>query len=408
VDRAFSVHGSGTVVTGTLQAGELRQDDELELAGRRVRVRALQSLGEPVERVRAVARVAVNLRGVGREEVRRGDALLTPDRFHATDLVDVRLHGDPVGALPSALTLHLGSAAVAARVRPLGPDTARLRLDRPLPLRIGDRALLRDPGRHHIAGGVTVLDVVPPALARRGAAAARAAALASLDGRPDERDELRRRGLARRGDLERMGVGVAGAPVAGDWHADPGHWRALRHRLADEVAAHARAHPLEPAAPVEKLRQILGLPDRALVEALAEGSALVVRGGRIGPGGAAPELPEPVARAVAALRADLAAAPFAAPAAGRLAELGLGPREIAAAARAGALVRVAEGVVLGPGAVRRAARVLAGLPQPFTLSQARQALGTTRRVAVPLLELLDRAGATRRLPDDRRTVVRLP
>jgi selenocysteine-specific elongation factor len=114
-----------------------------------------------------------------------------------------------------------------------------------------------------------------------------------------------------------------------------------------------------------------------------------------------------VARAVEGVRADLAGRPFHAPEAGRLAELGLGPRELAAAVRAGALLRVADGIVLLPDALEEAAAVLAGVPQPFTLSEARRALGTTRRVAVPLLELLDRRGATRRLPDDRRTVAAL-
>ena len=115
-------------------------------------------------------------------------------------------------------------------------------------------------------------------------------------------------------------------------------------------------------------------------------------------------LPAPVARGVERVRADLAGHPFRAPEAGRLADLGLGAREIGAAVRAGALLRVADGVVLLPDAVPAARRVLAGLPQPFTLSAARQALDTTRRVAVPLLELLDRQGVTRRLPDDRRVV----
>ncbi|HYN92846.1 MAG TPA: selenocysteine-specific translation elongation factor, partial [Pilimelia sp.] len=155
VDRSFTVRGAGTVVTGTLGAGQLRPGDELELtgAGRTVRVRGLQALGAPAARVPAVARVAANLRGVAREEVARGDALLTPGRFRLTGLVDVRLHGDAVATLPGSITVHIGSAAVRARVRPLGADTARLRLDRPLPLRVGDRALLRDPGRHHVAGG---------------------------------------------------------------------------------------------------------------------------------------------------------------------------------------------------------------------------------------------------------------
>ncbi|AVT35188.1 selenocysteine-specific translation elongation factor [Plantactinospora sp. BB1] len=406
VDRAFTIRGSGTVLTGTLGGGVLRTGDELELTGtgRRVRIRGLQTLGTQVAEVAGVARVAVNLRGVAREQVGRGDALLTPGRFQQTDLVDVRLAGDPVAELPAEVTLHVGSAAVTARVRPLGVDTARLRLDRPLPLRIGDRALLRDPGRRHVAGGVRVLDVVPPRLSRRGAAARRAAVLAGLDGRPDEAAELARRGLARRSELERMGVTVRTVPVAGEWHADPVRWRELGRRLVDEVTRWARAHPLEPGVPVETARRLLDLPDRALVEALVT-APLVARDGRIGSGGAAGALPEQVARAVRRVGAELAERPFVAPEAARLAEVGLGHREIGAAVRAGALLRLAENVVLLPDAPDRAIRVLAELPQPFTLSTARQALGTTRRVAVPLLELLDRRGSTRRLPDDARIVL---
>jgi selenocysteine-specific elongation factor len=96
--------------------------------------------------------------------------------------------------------------------------------------------------------------------------------------------------------------------------------------------------------------------------------------------------------------------PFAAPEAYDLAELGAGNRQLAAAVRTGLLVQLAPTVVLRADAPGRAALVLAALPQPFTLSEARRALDTTRRVAVPLLELLDRRGVTRRLPDDRRTM----
>ena len=153
---------------------------------------------------------------------------------------------------------------------------------------------------------------------------------------------------------------------------------------------------------MEALRQRLGLPDRALVEALVR-PPLTLRAGRIGPAGPG-RLPEPVARAVDRVRREYAARPFRAPEADRLAALGLGPREVGAAVRAGALLRLAENVVLLPDAADDAVRVLARLPQPFTLSAARQALDTTRRVAVPLLELLDRRGVTRRLPDDAREV----
>ncbi|MEW1589995.1 selenocysteine-specific translation elongation factor [Micromonospora vinacea] len=415
VDRSFTVRGSGTVVTGTLGAGRLRVGDELELAGadEPVRVRGLHCLGEARAEAAAVARVAVNLRGTPRDRLGRGDALLTPGRFHHTDLVDVRLAGDPAADLPATLTLHVGSAAVPVRVRPLGPDTVRLRLARPLPLLVGDRALLRDPGRHHVSGGVRVLDVAPPPLGRRGAAAARAQVLAELDGRPDLAGELRRRRLVRAGALLRMGVPVHAEPVrdgpayaepvAADWLADPAHWRRLGEQVTEEVTRYAREQPLEPGMPVDALRQRLALPDRALVEALVR-PPLRIHAGRVGAAGA-DALPEPVARAVQRVRAEYGDRPFRAPEADRLVDFGLGPREIGAAVRAGALLRLADNVVLLPDALDDAVRVLAGLPQPFTLSAARQALDTTRRVAVPLLELLDRRGATRRLPDDVRIVV---
>jgi selenocysteine-specific elongation factor len=95
----------------------------------------------------------------------------------------------------------------------------------------------------------------------------------------------------------------------------------------------------------------------------------------------------------------LAADPFAAPDAEELRAAGLGPRELAAAVRGGRLVRIAEGVYLAPGVDEPARAALAGLAQPFTLSQARAAWGTSRRVAVPLMEWLDRKGITVRQPD---------
>ena len=372
-----------------------------------MRVRGLQTLGEPTQAVKAVARVAVNLRGVPRpghgRGLGRGDALLTPGRYLTTDLLDVRVHGDPVADLPREALLHIGSAAVPVRIRALGGDTARLTLTTPLPLRIGDRALLRDPGRHHVAGGVTVLDVRPPRLDRRGAARARAEVLAGMDGRPDEYGELARRRVVSRSELAAMGVPVTAVPAAGDWLVDPDHHEAMRKSLDVIVSAYAAAHPLEDGIPLDAVRHRLDLPDRALAEALVT-APLALRDGRVVRAGDRLDLPPPVASAIRQLHDDLADAPFAAPEAGRLAELGLGSRELAAAVRAGALVRVTDAVVLLPGAEQAAAERLAAIPQPFTLSQARQALGTTRRVAVPLLELLDRQHRTLRLPDDRRTV----
>jgi selenocysteine-specific elongation factor len=107
---------------------------------------------------------------------------------------------------------------------------------------------------------------------------------------------------------------------------------------------------------------------------------------------------------VQAVLTGLADAPFRAPDAARLRELGLDERAAAAAERAGLLRRLPGHVVLPADAADQAARILARLPQPFTAAEARQALQTTRRVVIPLLEWLDREGITRRLADDRRTM----
>jgi selenocysteine-specific elongation factor len=413
VDRSFSITGAGTVVTGTLAAGRLRRGDRLHLPGHgEVTVRGLQSLGGDVPEATATARVAVNLRGVGREQVRRGDALVTPGRFLETGLVDVRVRGTAADDLPGECLLHLGSAGVSVRVRPLAGDLARLRLAAPLPLRTGDVGLLRDPGRHLVLGGLTVLDVDPPALRRRGAARQRADVLASVSGQPDAAGELDRRGLVRHDRLVALGaapadVAALAREVVGDreWLLSPSRAEAARRALPAQVAGWSAQNPLEEGMPVEAARQRLGLPSARLVAALVQ-PPLTVRDGRVVPARPADELPGHVRAGVDAVLADLARAPYAAPEAHRLRDLGLGPRELAAAVRTGALARVGDAVYLAPAAVAAATEPLRALPQPFTLADARKAWGTTRRVAVPLLQHLDERGATRRLPDDSRLLLR--
>ena len=452
VDRAFTVRGAGTVVTGTLGAGTIRPGDELALRSGTATVRGLQSLGAPSDTARAVARVAVNLRGVALDDVGRGDALLTPGRWRHAEVVDVRLR-PPRGAdraveLPEQVMVHVGSAAVAARVRPLSRDdapdldasdltdgsdgtdpagtgglsredlamlgadtptrTVRLTLHAPLPLRPGDVALLRDPGAHRVLGGITVLDVLPPPLRRRGAAAARAGVLATSDGTPDAAAELRRRRTMRRTDLVALGATVpARTPEAVGWLVDPVHLDMLAARLAEVVVEHARAEPLEPGLPARAAARALDLPDPHLIDLVLTrapaSTELIAAEGRVRPRAGA-GLPDTVRAALETLHGELEAAPFAAPEANRLAELGLRGKELGAAVRAGELLKVGDGVYLLPDAPGAAVAVLAGLPSPFTLSEARQALGTTRRVAVPLLEYLAKAGRTRRDDEGRHAV----
>jgi selenocysteine-specific elongation factor len=420
IDRSFSIRGAGTVVTGMLGVGTLHVGDRLALASadEPVTVRGIESLQRRHEEVGAVARVAVNLRGVDHRSVRRGDALLSPGRWRLTRVADARC-GIGATDLPERAMLHAGSAAVSVRIRPLGADTARIRLARPLPLRIGDRALLRDPGRHLVLGGLVVLDPAPPDLRRRGAAVMRAEQLAAATGDPDADAEVRRRGAIRSDGLAALGVahepgsavridGRAGAAGGQRWHVDPRRWQAWRRELATAVTGAGREAAadsgLTPAAVVRALR----LPDTELVAPLARATdGVTVRDGRL-VADDVPQLPTAVDQAVTQLLRTLERSPYAAPAREELERLGLDRKGLAAACRAGRLLRVADGVYLAAGSDRGAVGVLAGLPQPFTVSDARRALGSTRRVVVPLLEHLDARRLTRRLDANLREVVSVP
>jgi selenocysteine-specific elongation factor len=283
-------------------------------------------------------------------------------------------------------------------------DVARLTLSSPLPLWIGDRLLLRDPGSRRIVGA-TVLDVRPPELRRRGDGAVRRAELATMTGRPDPLSELRRRHVVTVGDLRRMGCWAPSgvAPIADGWLVDPDYRDVLRARLATEVDAYTALHPLETGLPEEDARQRLGLPDRRLVQALVT-PPLVAGGGRVLRATNRSSLPPDVQSSIEAVLATLTSTPFAAPDAERLTALGLTQAKLAAAVRAGCLLRIGEGVYLAPDAPDLAVHRLAELQQPFTVSDARRALATSRRVAVPLLQFLDRSGFTRRVDDLHRRV----
>jgi selenocysteine-specific elongation factor len=406
VDRVFSVKGAGTVVTGTLGDGRLTVGDELVVgaSGRPVRVRGLQSCRREVTEATGVARVAVNLRGTGTDDLKRGETLVRSGEWFVTDVADVRLLGEAQIADSAHLMLHMGSSAEPARLRRF-PGTAavgRIRLTRPLPLSLGDRGLLRDPSRHDLVLGVEILDPCPQAWRGREARVRRGHVLALVKGPVSAADELRRRGFASRTTLRRLGLDVSSlTPLTGEWYVDEVHRRSLSRALRAEVTAHRAHHPLDHGLTLKELRTALALPDLALVRALVQ-PPLVVEAGRVIEQGVSPDLPESIAEAVRMVRQGLEAHPFAAPEAETLNLLGLGSRELAAAQRLGLLLRVADGVVLLPDAVDRAIRTLTGLGQPFTVSEVRQALGTTRRVAVPLLELLDRGGWTRLLSDGTR------
>jgi selenocysteine-specific elongation factor len=405
VDRTFTIRGAGTVVTGTLGAGTLRVGDSVtpRPGAAPVTVRGMQSANQPVDVATPIARVAVNLRGVPTSALSRGMALTTGD-WPETAGVDVVLAGTASGtasspaerAVPSELMVHVGSAAVAARVRPLDGSVLRLRLASPLPLRVGDRLLLRDPGSRRLLAADTV-DVAPVPLLRRGDARRVATALRTPTG-PDTAVDIAVDLRQAMPDAQLRRSGYRDVPVrarrVGQWWVAPA--AADRWQEAIRVMV-AQAPPLSGGIGLAELRARLDAPSPDVVAALAVDAGLQVHAGRVGPAGAErPDLP-----GLDALVARLAVDPFDAPDGG---ELDLPPAELAHGVRSGALLHLGHGVYVSPAAPDLAVTALSGLGE-FTAGQARDALGTTRRVVIPLLEHLDASRRTRRLDGSRRVVV---
>jgi selenocysteine-specific elongation factor len=330
-------------------------------------------------------------------------------------VASVLSHAQPETAAPTRMpreaVLHLGSAAVPVGVRRLDDRHLRLQLATPLPLQVGDRALLRDPGLRQILAGVVVLDPSPPALGRRGAARARAGVLAGVGTTPSRAGEVERRQVVSADLLARLGVPAGPAPEgsveAAGWLVAEARWEEWQEAVKGLVREHdARPDRLvRDGVSRAEVIESLGLPDAALlgpVVAGIEGLELVdgqVRDRRRG------RVVDPaLVSALQPILDRLSVAPFDAPPAVDLPAAGLDSRRLGAAAAAGLVLLLPGGIVLAPDAAARAVDVLSRLPQPFTTSEARQALATSRRVAVPLLEHLDRQSATRRLDDTHRTV----
>lgn len=417
IDRSFSVSGAGTVVTGTLVAGTLTKGDRLVVVGegkeqREVAVRALESRDAPADVLRPMNRAAVNLRGVSAKDVGRGQALIAPGAWLMTTEVDVRrIGGAALDDLPAQLTMHIGTAAVPVRLRSFDAEHARISLEWALPLTVGDRLLLRDPASRVVLGGVAVLDPDPLPLSRRGDGARRKAALAAMPAEGDVLAKVASRGAAEADYLRRVGLIAADAvpppqvrELSGWWVHLPSYeeWRLQLRALVENDA---QQNPITPGISQGAVRDALGAYAAHFIDHLVADAQLEQHSGYV----RLPLVHTHLGRAeagVAKLEARLLANPFVAPLAGDLAALGLGVRELAAAERAQRVLRLQGGVVLLPSAPELAIRALAQLPQPFTTSQARQALNTSRRVAIPLLEYLDSRGWTRRIDDERREVVR--
>lgn len=389
IDRVFAAKGSGTVVTGTLTGGMIRVDDELTVlpGGLDVRVRALQSLHAERTKVGPGNRVAVNLTGVSHDQLRRGDVLVRPGEWHVTTRVDGRLQ--VLEALDHPVTrrgahvAYLGSGEHPVKVRVLGPSeiapgtTGAVRLHLPvgLPLLPGDRFILRESGRGETLGGGEILDVDPLV----------SAATAVPDRSVDR--VIAERGRVDVDHLFRL-TGERREPDVGRWAVDP-------ERLATTVAD-VRTR-IDEAGPLGLDMATLDEFERAVLDIL---DGVATEGGHVRVADAADPLADH------SFLAALEAAPFAPPDPD-----GVDRAELRELVRRGDVLEEG-GVYFARGAIDAAAlvvaRLLAAAPDGVTVAEMRDAWGTTRKFAIPLVTILDNNGITRRRDDLRIAGPRLP
>ncbi len=402
IDRAFSVAGSGTVVTGTLTEGPINIGDELELlpARRRGRVRGLQSHETPIEEARPGRRLAVAIAGIERSQAFRGTMLGLPGQWDLSDRFTAVIRtARYVDALSTkgAFHVHLGSGAHPAIIKRLEAEHALITVGRPLPIRTGDRFILRESGRRQVVAGGLVLDPAPgrPSQAIRSAA--------TIDPKAG-RDVIATRLLGIRGvdDVNRLAAHSGGgypsqAAVTGGVAVDPERFGELLARAERLVAEHQDLHPLRPGLPLATLAFELGSTPE-LTGLLVEESTLLKR---TGPDvtstrhqqGLDAEAEASWARAEARLKSGLAV-----PAAD---DLGLDRELLHRLVRDGRLIRISDDLVFLPEQIEAIRVHLTAMTSPFTVAEFRDRSGLSRKYAIPILEWADREGLTSRRGDQR-------
>jgi selenocysteine-specific elongation factor len=439
VDRSFAMAGFGTVVTGSLVDGVLRVGQQLELVptsgrARNVRVRGLQQHGRTVSEARPGTRVAVNLQGIDHDQVRRGQVLAPPATLRATARLDahVRVLASSTGLRHnSRVRVHSGTAEVAARLvvlgaGELGPGSqgwVQLRLAAPLAVRDGDRLVLRRLSPSQTLAGGEVVDSDAP-LHRRGSAGG---PIEALERRTDVRHRvLQELGRDRQGGtaasvaaalsedsarvaaiLDALAASGDAVPV-GDAHWPADRWAEAVRRARLELEAFHKRQPLRAGMPAGELSGRLGLAGRVATEAVSsmERQGLVERraNGVVALAGWQPRLTEAQGRQADEIVRRLGVNPLSPP---RLGELATGGAlDLCQYLEdQGRIVRIAADVYLLRGAVESAQKALVAhlrSTPAVTVAEARDVLGSSRKVVVPLLEYFDAAHVTVRDGDSRR------
>lgn len=452
VDRAFSLKGIGTVVTGTLINGGISPGTDLTVQprGLKAHIRNVQSHQSNQTTVFPGTRTALNLTGIGIaqrgvEGVSRGDVVTDPALGSAVTAIDVlieksarEIRGHPNSKRPvrtgRQAIFHHGSSNYPVRLHFLGTRVlepgasviAELRFEEPVFIFAGDRFVLRDASQGFTLAGGVVLD--EDANRRMFRKPWQERFLRDRAEKPDDLDVLIRSQFARDKAASRTGLlaksrfsdAAIGAAVAsligsgvlaesGSWVVDSAWWERVSERAAGVIRAFHRDNPDLPGLPIRVLRSEIGaeLPTSKLFDVLVDGllaGEFVKAGPAIRHRDHAPALPPELERAGEKIRRILAADPIAPPHRGEVAAGAAEEKALRFLIHIGDVIELDPKTVIGAeGYEMIKANVVKHLQarERATASELRVATGTTRRILMPALERLDIEGVTRREDDYR-------
>jgi selenocysteine-specific elongation factor len=446
IDRVFTVRGFGTVVTGTLTAGALGVDDRVEVFPRKTeaKIRGLQTHGHPVTSARAGQRTAVNLQGLERAAIARGDVVGLPGTLVPSMLVDgtLELLKDAVRPLRSRarVRFHVGTSEIMARailldrteLAPGETSFARFRLEGQLVARPGDRFVVRSYSPVVTIGGGTLLDVDPPRFKRRGPAlVAHLTLLQTGDPEAVLEEHVRHVGAAGvrlatlagrvafgpaqlKGLLDALQAAGRVIAVERDWFIHPESFARLSTLVVDTLTAFHHAGPLKPGMSREELRSRAGGADERvfafLLSALSADGTVKTERDKVRLASHEVRLSPDQQRVVDRLEDDFlraeAAPPSAEEALGR-AGLGGGDEEhelFQVLVQAGKLVRVKESLFFHARALDTIQTKLVALlreRKEIGPADIKDLLGISRKYAIPLLEFFDQRRVTARVGERR-------
>src|SRR5262245_6336446 len=434
IDRVFTLRGIGTVVTGTLTGGSLHQGQQIVVYPTNVetRIRSIQSTRHELVLARPGIRTAINLPDLSVDQIKRGDVVTLAGHGAPTSTLIVRLEKSPrlkgdkrvAHALKngSSIYIHHGASRVAAKITfresgPLAPGKERiahLKLAAPILAFIGDRFVVRDSSEQDtIAGGIVLdpdggmesltssvaldnIDSWVRAVVARQGFARRENLLSKSRFSTDEISEALK-------NLEKKGGIIARQHIVADWD----FWGKLRAQAIDLVDAAHNKSAERAGVDLRELRSALGIQDwevfESLVADLCEGD-FVRKGSVIARTSHRPTLPAQLQLVEKRIREILTAQPFDPPSRKAIESDPQARQVVRFLIENGDLTELALDVLLLRESFERMKSLMVQFISehgPATVSQLRQALGSSRRVMVPLLERLDRDGVTRRVDDKR-------